>query len=240
MTHLQDAAANLAPLSNFPPLLEVVGLESRYDRAQVLFGVSLSLARGEVVAVIGRNGAGKSTLFKSLIGLLRPAAGKVLFDGQPVQNWPPYRIARAGIGYVPEERRIFADLTVLDNLETGRQAPRSGLPAWTIARVVALFPELDPLLSRVAGTLSGGEQQMLSLGRTLMGNPRLLLLDEPGEGLAPTVLARMTAALQTIAADGVSILVSDQSPSFGKGVVQRAYRLERGRISALEQGGLAA
>src|SRR5699024_4257267 len=157
-------------------------------RAQVLFGLALHAREGEVVALVGRNGAGKSTTMKAIMGLLSEVRGRRQFAGQDVSGWPSHRISRAGLGYVPEERRIFTELTVEENLEVGRQPARAGAPQWTPERLFDLFPNLRELRRRPGGQMSGGEQQMLSIARTLMGNPSAILLDEPSEGLAPVIL----------------------------------------------------
>jgi branched-chain amino acid transport system ATP-binding protein len=211
-------------------MLEVAGLECRYGRARILHGVSFVLAAGEVLVLLGRNGAGKSTTLKSIIGLVRPAAGRVVFEGVDVAGWEPYRIARAGIGYVPQERRIFADLTVAENLAVGRRPAREGRAPWTPGRLYALFPNLGEAASRAAGHLSGGEQQMLAIARTLMGNPRLILLDEPSEGLAPVILADMARAIRALKADGVTIVLAEQNLRFAAGVGDRAVTIETGRV----------
>jgi len=211
-------------------MLRVEGLEARYGRAQVLHGVGFDLAAGEVMVLLGRNGAGKSTTMKALIGLVRPSAGRVVFDGQDLAGWEPHRIARLGLGYVPEERRIFPDLTVAENLEVGRRPPAAGRAAWTPERLFALFPNLAALRDRPGGRISGGEQQMLTIGRTLMGNPRLLLLDEPSEGLAPLIVAQMAEAILALRAEGVTVLVAEQSLPFARRVADRAAVLETGRV----------
>jgi branched-chain amino acid transport system ATP-binding protein len=184
-----------------------------------------------VVALLGRNGAGKSTTLKAVMRLLPPSAGEVLFDGQPLDRLEPHDIARLGLGYVPEERRIFGDLTVAENLLVGRQPPRAGGPAWTDERLLALFPALRPMLERRAGSLSGGEQQMLSIARTLAGNPRAILLDEPSEGLAPVVVEQVARSILELKAAGVAVLLAEQSRAFAGRVADRSYTLEKGRIA---------
>ena len=163
-------------------MLEVTGLDTFYGRARILDGVGIEVARGEVVALLGRNGAGKSTTLKSIIGLVRPAAGEVELDGRSLTGLPSHEICRAGLGYVPEDRRVFAGLTIMENLEVGRLPPRADAPHWTPERLFALFPNLAEMRDRPGGHTSGGEQQMLTIARTLMGNPRAILLDEPSEG----------------------------------------------------------
>jgi branched-chain amino acid transport system ATP-binding protein len=212
-------------------MLEIAALSAGYGRARVLFGVTLQVASGEVVALLGRNGAGKSTTLKAVMRLLPPSAGEVLFDGQPLERLEPHEIARLGLGYVPEERRIFGDLTVAENLLVGRQPPRTGGPAWTDARLLALFPALRPMLGRRAGSLSGGEQQMLSIARTLAGNPRAILLDEPSEGLAPVVVEQVARSILELKAAGVAVLLAEQSRAFAGRVADRSYTLEKGRIA---------
>lgn len=213
------------------PMLEVEGLHSFYGRAHILHGVSFSVAAGAVLVLLGRNGAGKSTVLKSLIGLVRPARGVVRFAGQDVAGWAPQRIARAGMGYVPEERRIFTDLTVLENLEVGRRIAREGRPAWTPEALFALFPNLAELRHRRGGQMSGGEQQMLTIARTLMGNPRLLLLDEPSEGLAPVIVEQMAQAILALKAQGVAVLLAEQNRHFAARVADTAVVIESGTVA---------
>jgi branched-chain amino acid transport system ATP-binding protein len=211
-------------------MLQVAGLSAHYGRAHILDDVGFEVAAGEVVVLLGRNGAGKSTTMKAIMGLVPPTGGSVLFQGQEVAGRPPFRIARAGLGYVPEERRIFTDLTVTENLEVGRQAPRDGLAPWNPARLFELFPSLGAMRDRPGGRMSGGEQQMLTIARTLMGNPRLVLLDEPSEGLAPVIIERMVHAIQALKAEGLAILLSEQNLHFARLVSDRAVIIEKGRI----------
>jgi branched-chain amino acid transport system ATP-binding protein len=211
-------------------MLEVRDLHAHYGRAHILHGISLVLASGEVVALMGRNGAGKSTTLKSIMGLVRPSAGRVLLEGEDITSRPPYVASRIGLGYVPEERRVFPELSVLENLEVGRQPPRGGLPAWTPARLFELFPRLAELGRREGGRLSGGEQQMLTIARTLMGNPRALLLDEPSEGLAPIVVEQMAGAVRELKREGLAILLSEQNLRFARAVADRALIIEKGQI----------
>ena len=212
-------------------MLVVEGVDSFYGRAHILHGVAFEAARAEVLVLLGRNGAGKSTTFKSLIGLVRPARGRVLFGGTDVAGLEPHRIARAGLGYVPEERRIFTDLTVMENLDVGRQPARGDLPPWTPERLFALFPNLGAMRDRPGGRMSGGEQQMLTIARTLMGNPSLILLDEPSEGLAPVIVEQMAAAILALKAEGVTVLLAEQNLHFAARVADRAVVLESGRVA---------
>ena len=211
-------------------MLAVAGLHSYYGQAHILADVSLEVGAGEVVVLLGRNGAGKSTTLKSIIGLVRPAKGEVHFADQRIDDSSPFEIARLGLGYVPEERRIFTDLTVLENLEVGRQPPRPGAPAWSEARLFAMFPNLAEMRRRPGGRMSGGEQQMLTIARTLMGNPRCLLLDEPSEGLAPVILDQLILTIRELKAEGLSVLLSEQNLHFAAAVADRAYIIEKGRI----------
>jgi branched-chain amino acid transport system ATP-binding protein len=207
-------------------MLEVAGLEAGYGPARVLFGVALEVGAGEVVVLAGRNGAGKSTTLKAIMGLVRPSAGSVRFGGERIDGRAPFEIARAGLGYVPEDRRIFAGLTVAENLEAGRLPGRPG--PWSRAAVLELFPALAALAGRRGASMSGGEQQMLAIARTLMGNPAALLLDEPSEGLAPLVVAEMGRAIVEMKARGLAILLCEQNVRFARRVADRAYLLERG------------
>lgn len=211
-------------------VLEVEGLEAFYGRAQVLFGVSLRIGEGEVVALLGRNGAGKSTTMKAIMGLLPEVRGRRRFRGQDISTWACHSIARAGLGYVPEERRIFTELTVEENLEVGRQPPREAVPHWTPDRLFDLFPNLRDLRRRPGGQMSGGEQQMLSIARTLMGNPSTILLDEPSEGLAPVIVQQMAQMIGRLKREGLTVLLSEQNLGFAAGVADRAYVIESGHI----------
>lgn len=211
-------------------MLEVADLHAHYGRAHILQGVSLVANQGEVLALLGRNGAGKSTTMKSIMGLVRPTSGSVRFGAEDVAGREPFEIARRGIGYVPEERRIFTELTVAENLDVGRMPARAGVAAWTAERVFALFPSLGAMRSRPGGRMSGGEQQMLTIGRTLMGNPRLILLDEPSEGLAPVIIERMADAILALKREGLTVLLSEQNLHFARLVSDRACVLEKGAI----------
>ena len=211
-------------------MLTIRGLNAYYGRAHILADVALEVQTGEVVVLLGRNGAGKSTTLKSIIGLVRPASGEVAFDGRRIERLEPYAIAQAGLGYVPEDRRIFTGLTVMENLEVGRQPARPNAPAWTPERLFALFPNLAAMQDRPGGRMSGGEQQMLTIARTLMGNPSCLLLDEPSEGLAPVIVDQMAAAIRALKKEGLSVLLSEQNLHFAAEVSDRAYIIEKGRI----------
>lgn len=211
-------------------MLNVTGLDTYYAGAHILHRVSLNVNRGEVVVLLGRNGAGKSTTLKSLIGLVRPRRGRITLDGKRLDGLPVHAIARAGLGYVPEDRRIFSRLTVAQNLEVGRLPAREDAPRWTTGRIFELFPHLAGLTDRPAGRLSGGEQQMLTVARTLMGNPRLILLDEPSEGLAPVVIEQMADTIVSLKAQGLTVLLSEQNLDFAAHVADRAYVIDKGRI----------
>jgi len=211
-------------------MLDVASISAGYGRAQILFDVSLNAAAGEVVVLLGRNGAGKSTTLKTVAGLVRARNGAIEFNRQRIERLPSYRIARLGLGYVPEERRIFSELTVAENLEVGRQPSRAGIAPWTFKRLVALFPNLGEMRERLGGRISGGEQQMLTIARTLMGNPTTVLLDEPSEGLAPLVVAQMVRAIRELKSDGLSVLLSEQNLHFAQAVGDRAYIIEKGHI----------
>ena len=208
------------------PLLAVSEIHTAYGLSRVLFGVSIEVRTGECVCLLGRNGVGKSTTMRSIMGLTPPQSGRVAFKGTDITGWEPYRVARAGIGFVPEDRRIFADLTVWENLDVAQR----GNGAWTIERVLDLFPTLQKLTTRHGGFLSGGEQQMLTIARTLMGNPDLLLLDEPSEGLAPLVVDHLREQIARLKAEGLTILLAEQNTDFSLRLADRAYVLEKGAI----------
>jgi len=216
-------------------LLDAKGLNAWYGAAHILFDVDLQVNRGEVVALMGRNGAGKSTTLKALMGMLAKRKGAVSFLGHDIARREPYDIARLGLGYVPEDRRVFADLTVMENLEVGKQPPRawadgSAAPVWTPEKLFKLFPNLGEMPDRPGGRMSGGEQQMLTVARTLMGNPYLVLLDEPSEGVAPVIVEQMAQMILELKGQGVSILLSEQNMHFAELVSDRAYVLEKGQI----------
>ncbi len=217
-------------------MLKVDQLNAWYGPAQILFDVNLTVGQGEVVCLMGRNGAGKSTTMKAIMAMLARRQGQITWMGQDISSWPTHRIAGAGLGFVPQERRIFTDLTVAENLEVGRQPPRrcnkaEPLPAWTQQRVFDLFPNLARMGPRQASKMSGGEQQMLSVARTLMGNPCLVLLDEPAEGLAPVLVEQMARMIETLKHQGVSILLSEQNLHFANMVSNRAYVIEKGAVT---------
>jgi len=210
--------------------LSVQGLNSFYGPAHILFDVGLEVGSSEVVALLGRNGAGKSTTFRSIVGLVEQREGRIVFEGKDVSTEPTHAIVRSGLGYVPEERRIFTDLTVEENLEVGRQPVRQNAPQWTREKLFTLFPNLGEMRNRPGGRMSGGEQQMLTIARTLMGNPSLVLLDEPSEGLSPKIVEQMVEAIMTMKKEGVSIVVSEQNLHFANLISDRAYIIERVRI----------
>ncbi|MBP7066258.1 ABC transporter ATP-binding protein [Ferrovibrio sp.] len=211
-------------------MLTISGLNTYYGRAHILADLALQAGRGEVVVLLGRNGAGKSTTMKSVIGMVPAQSGVIEFEGKRIDNQPMHRIAQAGLGYVPEERRIFTELTVMENLDVGRQPPRQDAPTWTPERLFELFPNLGRMKDRPGGRMSGGEQQMLTIARTLMGNPRLILLDEPSEGLAPVIVEQMAKTILQLKAEGLAVLLSEQNLHFAQMVADRAYIIEKGRI----------
>ena len=209
--------------------LSVDAVDVFYGASQVLFGLDLQVGRGQTVALLGRNGAGKSTTFKAIAGLLPPRRGSIALAGEPVSGRKPFRIARAGIGYVPEDRQVFPDHTVHDNLLIGAKPGPRGDRSWTADRIYDAFPLLAPLRERRAGRLSGGEQQMLTIARTLMGNPDVLLLDEPSEGLAPVVVQAIAALIRSLRDAGVTILLAEQNMHFCLGVATHATVIDKGR-----------
>jgi branched-chain amino acid transport system ATP-binding protein len=212
------------------PLLDARDLSAAYGRARVLFGLTFQLHPGEVVALVGRNGAGKTTTLKAIMGLVTATAERLTFRNKSLIGQPTYKIARLGLGYVPEDRRIFTDLTVEENLEVGRREGRAGLSPWTPERLFRLFPNLADMRGRRGNQMSGGEQQMLSIARTLMGNPEAILLDEPSEGIAPVIVQMMAEAIRAMKAEGVAVLLSEQNWTFAAGISDRACVIERGEI----------
>jgi branched-chain amino acid transport system ATP-binding protein len=224
-----------APPASAPPALAVERLNAWYGAAQVLYDVAFTVGRGEVVALMGRNGAGKSTTMKAVMGLLARRRGTVLLNGRNISALRPFEIARLGLGFTPEDRRIFSDLTVMENLDAGRQPPRAfadgtPAPAWTCETLFRLFPNLAEMRHRLGGRMSGGEQQMLTIARTLMGNPLVVLLDEPSEGIAPVIVEEIADTIVELKKRGLSILLSEQNVGFAEIVSDRAYMLEKGQI----------
>jgi branched-chain amino acid transport system ATP-binding protein len=211
-------------------IIEVADLDVYYGTSQILFGVGLSLRQGETMALLGRNGAGKSTTMKAIMGLAPPRRGKVSLRGAVISGRRPYHIARAGLGFVPEDRQIFPEHTVEDNLVIGRKKGPEGQDEWPIKRIYEVFPLLEPLRHRIAGRLSGGEQQMLAIARTLMGNPALLLLDEPSEGLAPIIVQRIGELLRQLRALGSTVLIAEQNMHFCLGLASHATVIDKGQI----------
>jgi branched-chain amino acid transport system ATP-binding protein len=215
-------------------LLAVEELHAHYGKSHILHGVSLQIDAGEIVCLLGRNGVGKSTTLKSIMGLVRPSRGRVLFKGTAIEGLPPYRVARLGLGYVPEERRIFPTITVRENLLMGIKGSRARNGArengWTLERVYEFFPRLKERERQRAGTLSGGEQQMLTMGRTLMGNPDLLLVDEPTEGLAPMIVEQVDRILHAIHTSGTPVLLVEQSMETALALAERVYVMSKGQI----------
>ncbi|HZY55205.1 MAG TPA: ABC transporter ATP-binding protein [Reyranella sp.] len=210
-------------------LLELHDVHAAYGLSRVLFGISLEVNPGECVCLLGRNGVGKTTTMRTVMGLTPPSTGRIRFKSSDITGWAPYRVARTGIGFVPEDRRVFAELSVWENLDVARRAAaRPG--HWTIESVTELFPVLDALRDRQSGFLSGGEQQMLTIARTLMGNPELLLLDEPSEGLAPLVVQALLAKIGELKAQGLTILLAEQGIEFSLALADRVYVLEKGSV----------
>jgi branched-chain amino acid transport system ATP-binding protein len=212
------------------PVLGVSEVHTAYGLSRVLFGVSIEVSAGECVCLLGRNGVGKTTTMRSIMGLTPPNAGRIVWKGTDITGWQPYRVARAGIGFVPEDRRIFADLTVWENLDVASRAAAGNTRGFTVERVLDLFPTLRELAGRNGGFLSGGEQQMLTIARTLMGNPELLLLDEPSEGLAPLVVDHLREQIARLKHEGLTILLAEQNVEFSLELADRVYVLEKGAI----------
>lgn len=212
------------------PLLALERVDTFYGGAHVLRSVTLEVGSGEIVALLGRNGAGKSTTLKSVMGLVRPRSGSIRFDGHEIAGREAFRVCRLGIGYVPEDRRVFGALTVDENLEAGRRPARPDAPSWSADRLFGLFPNLRERRGTAAARLSGGEQQMLTIARTLMGNPRLVLLDEPAEGLSPKIVEEMAAVIAAMKQEGLAVLLSEQNLYFARAVADRAVILEQGTV----------
>jgi branched-chain amino acid transport system ATP-binding protein len=213
------------------PLLELSHVNTYYDDSHILFDLSLTVEMGEVVCLLGRNGAGKTTTVRSIIGLTPPRAGRITLRGRDLTGLPPFRVARLGIGFVPEDRRVFPNLTVFENLEVARRTWGNGSSGpWTLDRLYDLFPILRERRRQLGGTLSGGEQQMLTIGRTLMGNPEILLLDEPSEGLAPLVVENLRAQLGRLKASGLTLVLAEQNVRFVSELGDRVYILEKGMV----------
>ena len=212
------------------PVLELEDLHAHYDKSHVLQGVSMTVGRGEIVSLLGRNGSGRSTTLKAIMGLVKPTGGRVQLEGQDVAGQRAYRIACAGIAYVPEEREIFANITVEENMRIGQQPPRNGAPRWTIEQMYGFFPQLKVRRDTAAGMLSGGEQQMLTMCRALLGNPKVILIDEPTEGLAPKIVEVVTDMVREIRQQGVSVLLVEQKLTVAMRVSDRVYVMGHGHI----------
>jgi branched-chain amino acid transport system ATP-binding protein len=212
------------------PLLRIESADVFYGASQILFGISLEVEKGQTMALLGRNGAGKSTTFKTIAGIAPPARGRVILAGETVSGRPPYRIARAGIGYVPEDRQVFPEHTVDDNLIVAAKKGPRGEDHWNSTRIYEVFPLLAGMKSRMAGRLSGGEQQMLTIARTLMGNPDIVLLDEPSEGLAPLIVRAIGDLIRTLRDMGVTILIAEQNMHFCLGIATHATVVDKGQI----------
>lgn len=210
--------------------LEVDGIHTAYGLSQVLFGVSLKVQAGECIALIGRNGVGKTTTMRSIMGLTPPRQGRVMWKGHDIARLGPHRICRLGIGFVPEDRRIFPELSVWENLDIARRTGAGGKTTWSEEQVFALFPDLAEIRDRRGGVLSGGQQQMLTIARTLMGNPELLLLDEPSEGLAPLIVEMLQQRVAELKATGLSIVLAEQNLKFVMALADRVYILEKGEV----------
>ena len=210
--------------------LTVDAIHTAYGLSQVLFGISIRVDPGECVALIGRNGVGKTTTMRSIMGLTPPRQGKVLWKGQDIARLPPYKICQLGIGFVPEERRIFPELSVWENLDIARRPAKAGKQGWSEPEVFALFPDLEGIRDRRGGVLSGGQQQMLTIARTLMGNPELLLLDEPSEGLAPLIVEQLRDKVAQLKATGMSIVLAEQNLEFVLSLADLVYILEKGEV----------
>jgi len=212
------------------PLLHMKDVFAGYGQANVLFGIDLDIMPGECVSLLGRNGVGKSTTIRTIMGLTPPRTGSIVFKGDEIAGRPSYQIAKRGIGWVPEDRRIFPELTVYENLDVGIKSAGGGSAVWTVERVLDLFPKLKELLHRKGGFLSGGEQQMLTIARTLMGNPDLIMLDEPSEGLAPLVVEHLQEQIAKLKAEGATLLLAEQNVEFVLALADRVFILQKGEI----------
>ena len=211
-------------------MLRVDSINSFYGKAQILFDLSLEMSAGEVVVLLGRNGAGKTTTFKSIMGFVPATRGTITFNAENILGWPPHKICGLGVGYVPEGRRIFSRLTIMENLEVAKQSARKDLKPWTPEHLFELFPNLGEKSGHYGGNLSGGEQQMLSIARSLMGNPQMIILDEPSEGLAPVMVDQLAKIIGKLKEAGVSVLLAEQNLNFAKSVCDRAYIIQQGRV----------
>lgn len=211
-------------------MLEVMGINAFYGQAQILNDVSFNVEAGEVVALLGRNGAGKTTTIKTIMGMVKSTVGTIQFHAKNIKKLTTHQVCQLGLGYVPEDRRIFTDLTVMENLEVGRQEKRKGVPYWTPEKLFALFPNLGEMRNRPGGQMSGGEQQMLTIARTLMGNPATILLDEPSEGIAPVIVEQMAVTISALKSEGLAVLLSEQNLHFAKLVSDRAVIIEKGTV----------
>jgi len=211
-------------------MLKVESINTFYGKAQIIFDLSLEVSAGEVAVLLGRNGAGKTTTFKSIMGMVPVVSGKTIFNHTRIEHLPPYKIFRSGLGYVPEDRRIFTGLSIMENLEVARQPSRPGLKPWTPERLLELFPNLGEKPGQCGANLSGGEQQMLTIARTLMGNPQMIILDEPSEGLAPVIVEQLAKIIGKLKEEGVSVLLAEQNLNFAKSVCDRAYIVQQGRV----------
>lgn len=221
---------NAVAMPGAAPLLQVEGLQAHYGKSHILRGVSLSVAPGEVVSLLGRNGSGRSTTLKAIMGLVPPTGGQVRLAGQALAGRRPHAICRAGIAYVPEEREVFANLSVQENLHMGEQPPSEGAPRWTLAQMFDYFPRLNERRHTLAGSLSGGEQQMLTICRSLLGNPRVILIDEPTEGLAPKIVAQVGECIQDMQRRGVAVVLVEQKLAIAMKVSSRVFVMGHGHI----------
>ena len=211
-------------------MLKIEAINTFYGKAQILFNLSLEVSEGEVAVLLGRNGAGKTTSLKSIMGMIPVLSGRTTFNKKRIDNLPPYKICGLGLGYVPEDRRIFSRLTIMENLEVAKQSPRKGSKPWTPERLFELFPNIGEKRGQYGGNLSGGEQQMLTIARSLMGNPDFLLLDEPSEGLAPLIVKVLGEFIEVIKKEGMTVLLSEQNTKFAFKHADRAYILDNGSI----------